>query len=78
MTEQIQGIASARVVDRRSTARERERLRRLYGRVGSHHDEEVKIDDQVDISEEARKRADGTYHKNILEHIEEDEYPGIR
>lgn len=72
MTEQIQGIASARVVDRRSTARERERLRRLYGSVGSRHDEEVKTDDQVDISEEARKRADGTYHKNILEHIKED------
>jgi len=75
MTEQIQGVASAGVVDRRSAARERERerLRRLYGSAGSHHDEDAEADDQVDISEEARKRANGTYRKNILEHIEEDE-----
>jgi hypothetical protein len=65
------------VVHRRSTAQERERLRRLYGGTGPHHDEDVETDDQVDISEEARKRASGTYRKNILEHIEDDGYSRV-
>jgi len=77
MTEEIQGVAKAGVVHRRSTAQERERLRRLYGGTGLHHDEDVETDDQVDISEEARKRASGTYRKNILEHIEDDGYSRV-
>jgi len=70
MTEPVQGVARSGGVERRSTSQER--LRRLYF-LTSHHDKEAEMDDTVDISEEARKRADGTYHKNILEHLEEDD-----
>lgn len=70
MTEPVQGITRTGRVERRSTSQER--LRRLYF-LTSRHVEEAETDDQVDISEEARKRADGTYRKNILEHLEEDD-----
>jgi len=69
MTEPIQGVTRSGGVQRRTTTQER--LRHLYGETSRHEEEDT--DDMVDISEEARKRADGTYHKNILEHIEEDE-----
>lgn len=70
MTEPVQGVIKTGVVERRTTAQER--LRRLY-LSSHHHDEEVETDDTVEISQEARQRADGTYRKNILEHIEEEE-----
>jgi len=70
MTEPVQGVVKTVGVQRRSTMQER--LRHLYGET-SHHEEETDTDDLVDISAEARKKADGSYHKNILEHIEEDE-----
>lgn len=72
MTEPIQGVTKAGEVERRGAKQERERLRRLHGEA-FHHDEDAEADDTVDISEEARKRASGTYRKNILEHIEGDE-----
>lgn len=47
-------------------------MRRLYGESSREHDD-VEEEDSVDISDEARKRADGTYRKSILEHLEDDE-----
>lgn len=66
MTEPIQGVIRTGGVERRSTTQER--LRRLY-HPAFRHEEEAEEDDLVDISEEARKRADGTYRKSILEHL---------
>ena len=68
MTEPVQGVAKSAGVHRRNTMQER--LRHFYGE-HSHHEEETDTNDMVDIADEARKRADGTYHKNILEHIED-------
>lgn len=71
MTEPIQGVVKTDGVERRrSTAQER--MRRLYGDSARDHDD-IEEDDSVDISEEARKRSDGTYRKSILEHLEGDE-----
>ncbi len=71
MTEPIQGVVKTDEVERRRSAT-RERMRRLYGNSSGDH-EESEEDDSVDISDEARKRADGTYRKSILEHLEGDE-----
>lgn len=78
MTEQVQGVIKSKAVEGRTADQKQKNLRHLYGGSGSrHHEEDVETDDQVDISEEARKRADGTYRKNILEHIEENRESGI-
>jgi len=71
MTEPIQGVVKTDGVERRRSATQ-ERLRRLYGDM-AHNRDDAEEDDSVDISDEARKRADGTYRKSILEHIEDDE-----
>lgn len=71
MTEPIQGVVKTDGVERRRSATQ-ERMRRLYGENSRDHDD-VEEDDSVDISDEARKRADGTYRKSILEHLEDDE-----
>jgi hypothetical protein len=71
MTEPIQGVIKTDGVERRRSATQ-ERLRRLYGDMARNRDE-AEEDDSVDISDEARKRAEGTYRKSILEHIEDDE-----
>jgi len=71
MTEPIQGVTKTGGVERRRSATQ-ERMRRLYGDISRDHDD-VEEDDSVDISDEARKRADGTYRKSILEHLEGDE-----
>lgn len=74
MTEPVQGVIRSGGVERRSTSQEREqnreRLRRLM-RAGRGHDEQCADDDSVELSEEARRRADGTWRKNILEHLED-------
>jgi hypothetical protein len=70
MTEPIQGVAKTDGIERRRTATQ-ERMRRLYGDNSRDH-EEAEEDDSVDISDEARKRADGTYRKSILEHLEDE------
>jgi hypothetical protein len=71
MTEPIQGVIKTDGVERRRSATQ-ERLRRRYGDMARNRDE-AEEDDSVDISDEARKRAEGTYRKSILEHIEDDE-----
>lgn len=72
MTEPVQGVVRTGGVERRKSSQERLRLR--YSTTSHYHkDEKDDTDDMVDISEEAKKRADGTYHKNILEHLKEDE-----
>lgn len=71
MTEPIQGVVKTDGVERRRNAAQ-ERMRRLYGDVSRNHDASEE-DDSVDISEEARKRSDGTHRKSILEHLEDDE-----
>lgn len=75
MTEQIQGIIKTGVVDRRSTGREQEQAQdhHFHNREGAHRDGDTGTDDTVEISEEARQRANGTYRKNILEHMEGDD-----
>ncbi len=74
MTEPVQGVIRSGGVERRSTSQEREqnreRLRRLM-RADRGHDEQCVEDDSVELSEEARRRADGTWRKNILEHLED-------
>lgn len=74
MTEPVQGVIRSGGVERRSTSQEREqnreRLRRLM-RAGRGRDEQCAEDDSVELSEEARRRADGTWRKNILEHLED-------
>jgi|APHig6443717817_1056837.scaffolds.fasta_scaffold49908_3 hypothetical protein len=72
MTEPLQGVVKTGGVERRKTMQERQR--HSYSLL-SHHDEheEILTDDTVEISDEARKRADGTYHKNILEHLEDED-----
>ena len=71
MTEPIQGVVKTDGIEHRRSAA-RERMRRLYGDISRDH-EEAEEDDSVDISEEARKRSDGTWRKSILEHLEADE-----
>lgn len=71
MTEPIRGVVKTEGVERRRSATQ-ERMRRLYGDISRGHDD-IEGDDSVDISEEARKRSDGTYRKSILEHLEDDE-----
>ncbi len=74
MTEPVQGVIRAGGVERRSSSQEREqnreRLRRLI-KAGGGGDELSADDDSVELSEEARKRADGTWRKTILEHLED-------
>ncbi len=74
MTEPVQGVAQSAVVTQHSTAdeRERNRLRHLYSK-RFYRAEESATEDQVDISEEAHKKADGVWHRNILEHLESEE-----
>jgi len=73
MSEPVQGVVRTGGVERRSSSQER--LKRHYPLTSHHYDDEEKIEtgDMVDISEEAHKRADGTYHKSILEHLEEED-----
>ncbi|MDK9719224.1 MAG: hypothetical protein OEL57_15170 [Trichlorobacter sp.] len=71
MTEPIQGVVKTDRVERRRSATQ-ERMRRLYGESSRDYDD-VEEEDSVDISDEARRRADGTYRKSILEHLEGDE-----
>lgn len=71
MTEPIQGVVKTDGVERRRSAVQ-DRMRRLYGNSERDHDD-IDEDDSVDISEEARKRSNGTYRKSILEHLEDDE-----
>lgn len=74
MTESVQGVIRSGGVERRSTSQEREqnreRLRRLV-RSGEKGDGQSAVDDSVELSEEARMRADGTWRKTILEHLED-------
>ncbi len=74
MTEPVQGVIRAGGVERRSSSQEREqsreRLRRLI-KAGGGRDELSADDDSVELSEEARRRADGTWRKTILEHLED-------
>lgn len=72
MTEPVEGVIRSGSVQRRSTAQDREqnreRVRRL-SRGSGRRDEESAADDSVELSEEARKRAGGTWRKTILEHL---------
>lgn len=69
MTEPVKSVAKAGGLDRRSATQEK--LRRLYTESGGNDD--AAADDMVDISEEARKRASGSWKKDILEYLEDDE-----
>ena len=71
MTDPIQGVLKTDGIERRRSATQ-ERLRRFYGDMAHDHDE-AEEGDSVDISDEARKRAEGTYRKSILEHLEDEE-----
>ena len=68
--ENAREVVKTEGVERRRSATQ-ERMRRLYGDISRDHDD-IEGDDSVDISEEARKRSDGTYRKSILEHLEDD------
>lgn len=69
MTEPVKSVAKTGGLDRRSATQEK--LRRLYTESGENDD--AAADDMVDISEEARKRASGSWKKDILEYLEDDE-----
>ena len=70
MTDPVQVITGTDGVERRRSGTQ-ERLRRWYGE-RQHKDDAEPADDTVDISDEAQKRADGSYRKSILEHLEDD------
>lgn len=67
MTEPIQRVGRTTGIGQHRE--HRDRLNQSYGD-GTKREADPE-DDQVDISEEARRRAEGRYKKNILEHIEE-------
>lgn len=67
MTEPVQKIGRSSEVGQRKG--DRNRLQQSSN--GTAKREVDHEDDQVDISKEARDRAEGRHKKNILEHLEE-------
>ena len=61
-------------INKRKAARERLR----QGPWHDGHAAQEEQDDTVQISDEARQRANGKVRKNILEHLAEDDAAGIR
>lgn len=67
MTEPVQRVSRTTGVGQRLGLREKPE--RGYGETGKQDSEHE--DDQVEISEEARKRVAGKHKKNILEYLDE-------
>lgn len=67
MTEPVSGVSKVGEIDRRKAAREQR------GKTAWHigHVEDEEHDDTVQISDEARQRANGKVRKTILEHLTE-------
>ncbi len=65
MTEPVKEVSRSGGIDRDGKARQR-----LYHiPAASAPDDDNTVDDSVDISDEARKRASGSWKKNILEYL---------
>lgn len=68
MTEPVKEVSRSGGVDRDGKARQR-----LYHiPAASVADDADAADDSVDISDEARKRSNGSWKKNILEYLGDD------
>ena len=67
MTEPVQKVGGASEVGQRKGLHEKPE----QGSGGMDHHDSEKERDHVDISDEARNRAEGRHKKSILEHIAE-------
>lgn len=68
MTEPVKEVSRSGGIDRDGKARQRI----YHGPAGSGADDGDAADDSVDISDEARKRASGSWKKDILEYLGDD------
>lgn len=67
MTEPVQRVGRTTEIGQRKGYRDR--LHQGHSEGAKREPDQE--DDQVDISEEARSRAEGRYKKSILEHVED-------